>query len=67
MEITLCNSKHFGIYACNQDNSVRIATDYGMDLGSIPSREKQIFFISDHTGSNAHPAPYPTGNGGSFD
>jgi hypothetical protein len=47
--------------------TVWIVTGYGMDdMGSTPSMGKRIFFFSVQTGSGAHPAPYPTGNGGSF-
>jgi hypothetical protein len=46
------------------DNSVGIATAYGLDgRGSIPARGKRFFSIALLL---AHPTSYPMGNGGSF-
>jgi hypothetical protein len=53
----------------DRDCSVDIVTGYGLDgLDSIPGRVKRFFssFHSVQTGSGAHSASYPMGNGTSL-
>jgi hypothetical protein len=50
------------------DSSVGIATAYGLGgQGSIPGKGKSFFLLHNvRTGSEAHPASYPMGTGGSL-
>jgi hypothetical protein len=49
------------------DNSVGVATGYGLDrLSSIPSTTRFSLLHSVQTGTGAHPASYPTGTRSSF-
>jgi hypothetical protein len=64
------NSFYYKHLSKSQDSTVGIATGYGLDdqgVGvQVPVGAKKILFHVIHTGSGAHPAPYPMGTGGSF-
>jgi hypothetical protein len=52
----------------SRDSSVGIATGYGLDgPGSTPAGARYFSVLhSVHAGSEAHPASYPVGTGGSI-
>jgi hypothetical protein len=54
----------------SRDSSVGIATDYGLDDRMIgvrfPVGAENFSRLHVHTGSEAHPASYPMGTGGSY-